>query len=258
MDVYRALWRRRFIIVLLTIATVVTTYIVVSGKPKVYESKTLVRVQQPATGDLSQIGTAIGVAQHLAQTYAQIASTDSIADTVYTQLNKKIPRDQIHLSAAPVQDLELMYITAKSSSPDWAAAVANAAPAALRKWIASTQTKSPDQIQVVNPAGPSVSPVSPRVKTSVVIALLAGLVFNGGLAVLIEFLSDRIRDVDELEALAATPVLATVPLLTFRPASVRALSEGIARYETIARTLPTIAEGGYPTESRRPPGGTPR
>jgi capsular polysaccharide biosynthesis protein len=258
MDVYRALWRRRFIIVLLTVATVVTTYIVVSGKPKVYESKTLVRVQQPASGDLSQIGTAIGVAQHLAQTYAQIASTDSIGDRVYTQLNKKIPRDQIHLSAEPVQDLELMYITAKSSNANWAASVANAAPAALRKWIASTQSKHPDEIQVVNPAGPSASPVSPRVKTSVVIALLAGLVFNGGLAVLIEFLSDRIRDVDELEALTLTPVLATVPSLTFRPPSVRALSEGIARYETIARTLPTIAEGGYPTEQRRPPGGQAR
>lgn len=229
MDVYRALWRQRFIVLFLTLATVVTTYVVVSRQTKMYRSSTLIRVQQQV-GDPNQVGNAIGVAQHLAQTYAQIVGTGAIADNVYRILGGKVPRDEVSLNGQPVQDLELLYLDAKSSNPKWAADVANAAPIALRRWINSAEQKQRDEIQVVNPASAPATPYSPRVKLSVIIALLAGLIFNGGLAVLIEFLGDRIRSVDELETLTGKPVLATIPILEFRSSLVsRRVYESVAR-----------------------------
>jgi hypothetical protein len=117
-----------------TPATVASAYVVVSQQTKIYKSSTLIRVQQRIT-DPTQAGSAIGVAQHLAQTYAQIAVTGSIGDRVYRLLNGRVPRSEVRLSAQPVQDLELLYISAESSDPRSAAAVANAAPTALRAFI---------------------------------------------------------------------------------------------------------------------------
>lgn len=215
MDLYRALWRRRFLILILTAATVGATYAVVSRETKMYQSETLVRVQGRVT-DPTQVGTALGVAQQMALTYAQIVTTDAIGARVYKELGKRIPRGQIDLSATPVNGLDLLYIAAKSSNPQEAADIANAAPVALRQFIAGQPPAFRDVLEVVNPAAPATSPVSPRVKSSLVIAFLAGLVFNGALALLIEFLSDRLPGVDDLESVLGRPVLATVPPLAFR------------------------------------------
>jgi capsular polysaccharide biosynthesis protein len=215
MDVYRALWRRRFLILILTVATLATTYVVVSHQTKMYKSATLVRVQGRVS-DPSQVGSALGVAQQMAQTYAQIVVTDAIAQKVFKVLDKRVPRDHIKLSADPIQGLDLLYITAESPDPVQAADVANAAPVALREFIAAQPAAFRDSLEVVNPAGPSASPATPRVKSALLIALVAGLVFNGALALLVEFLSDRLPQLDGLEAATGKPVLATVPMLEFR------------------------------------------
>jgi capsular polysaccharide biosynthesis protein len=243
-DVYRVLWRQRLLIAILTIAAVVSAYAVVSRQTKVYKSTTLIRVQQ-RVGDPTQVGTALGIAQHLAQTYAHIVDTDATAQRVYRSLHGRVPRDHVSLSAEPVQDLELLYISARSPDPQEAAAVANAAPEALRQFIAEQPAVLRDAIEVVNPAGPSSTPVSPRVKLSLVIALLAGLVFNSGLALLIEFLSDRLRGVDELEALTGRPVLATVPPLVFQ-------SPGVSRVHQLLEEKAADVPTPEPATARTP------
>ncbi len=105
--------------------------------------------------------------------------------------------------------------------------MANAAPVALRSFIAESQNPGTgkDVIVTVNPAEASTSPVSPRVALSLVIAFIAGLVFNGGLALLIEFLSDRLPGVDDIEATFGKPVLATVPILEFRSPEIERLKQ---------------------------------
>jgi capsular polysaccharide biosynthesis protein len=234
MDVYRALWRRRLLILILTVATVGAAYAVVSRETKIYKSTTLVRVQGRVS-DLTQVGSALGVAQHLAQIYSHIVTTNAIAKQVYKSLDGRVPRDHVNLAASPVQDLELLYISATSPDPQEAADVANAAPVALRQFIAGQPAVFRDQIEVVNSATPSAVPVSPHVKSSLLIAFVAGLVFNCGLALLVEFLSDRLPDVDDLESVTGKPVLATVPILEFRSVSADRVQRHLA-YTTAEET----------------------
>src|SRR5205823_762103 len=138
-ELYRALWRHRFMIVLLTILAAAIAYVGSSSQQKVYRASTLVRVEQPSSStDAQQQGDALGVAQHLAQTYAQIVSTRAIGDRVYAYLGGKGARDEIDIHGAPVADLELMDINATSHLPAVAAAAANAAPVVLRQFIAKT------------------------------------------------------------------------------------------------------------------------
>ena len=52
---------------------------------------------------------------------------------------------------------------------------------------------------------------------------LIGLVLNGAFALLLEFLADRLPDLDELEAALGKPVLATVPKVALQPGNVEEL-----------------------------------
>lgn len=222
-DLYRTLWRHRYLIVLLTLVATATGYWRASAQPKVYKATALVAIQQHVS-DPTQAGNAIGVAQHLAQTYAQIVSTYAMGTRVYKNLDGRVPRGAIDISGEPVQDLELLYISAKARDPNEAAAVANAAPDALRQFVAETGTLH-DQIVTVNPAGVPGTPISPHPKRLAILVFLIALIFNCALALVIEFLSDRLPDADEFEASLGKPVLATVPKLVLKPATVEARSE---------------------------------
>ena len=220
-DLYRALWRRRYMIVLLTALITVTAWARSSSEPKVYKASVLVRVQQ-AISDPTQAGTAIGVSQHLALTYAQIVGAYSIGNRVYRELDGRVPRDEITIEGEPVQNLELLYISATAHDPREAADVANAAPVALRKFVKETGTLR-DQIVTINPAGVPGKPISPHPTRVAILALLIGLVLNGAFALLLEFLADRLPDLDELEAALGKPVLATVPKVALQPGNVEEL-----------------------------------
>ena len=214
-DLYRTLWRHRYLILVLTVVATATAWFSASAEPKVYKATTLVRIEQTIS-DPTQAGNALGVAQHLAQTYAQIVSTHAIGDGVFTQLNGRVPRDAIDIKGTPVQDLELLYISATSQNPTGAAAVANAAPVVLRR-VAAESGSIREQIVTINPAGVPTTPVSPHPKRLAILAFLIALVLNGALALVIEFLSDRLPDIDDLEAALGKPVLASVPKLVLKP-----------------------------------------
>lgn len=221
-ELYRALWRHRLTIVVMTIAAAAIAYYQSSQSQKVYESSTLIRIEQPSsTSDPQQLGDALGVAEHLAQTYARIISTRAIADRVYVYLGNKGPRSEISIDGTPVQNLELLYINAKSHIPSVAAAAANATPVVLRKFNAATGG-SRDRIVTINPATVSTSPVSPRPARVALLTLIVALIVNAGLALLFEFLRDRLPEPDEVHDSLGKPVLATVPKLELKPGSVRA------------------------------------
>lgn len=242
-DLYRALWRRRYMIVLLTALITVTAWARSSAEPKVYKASVLVRIQQKIS-DPNQAGTALGISQHLAQTYAQIVGAYSIGNRVYNQLDARVPRDQISIKGEPVQNLELMFISATARDPREAADVANAAPVALRNFIKETGTLR-DQIVTINPAGVPSTPISPHPTRVAILAFLIGLVLNGAFALLLEFLADRLPDLDELEAALGKPVLATVPKVALQPGNVEELKRaGQARSSILAGGKPREAGSG--------------
>lgn len=223
-DVYRALWRHRFMIVFLTILATAVAYVGASSQRKTYRASTLVRVEQPTSStDPQQQDNALGVAQHLAQTYAQIVSTRAIGDQVHTFLGGRVPRSEINISGSPVADLELMNISATSHLPSVAAAAANAAPVVLRQFIAKAGGTH-DLIVTINPATVPAAAIAPRPTRTAFLALVVALALNGGLALLFEFLRDRLPESDEIGETFGTPVLATIPKLSLTRGSVRARS----------------------------------
>ncbi len=212
-DVYRALWRHRFLIIGLTVLTGGLAFFLSSRQPKVYEATALVRVQQKITTAGDAFGS-LEVGTRLAQTYAKIVRTDTINRRVAASLVGSVPPADISISAAPVDNVELLEITARSESPQTAALVANAASIALKSFVTDTGTLR-DQVIVVDRASPPDIAVSPRVKLTVALAVLLGLLLNCALALLAELFADRLPEPAEMESVFDLPVLATIPSLSF-------------------------------------------
>lgn len=243
-DVYRALWRYRLFIAVLTAAFVGATWYATSLQTQTYEASTLVRAQErgPAAGNAS---AALQASQDLARTYAKMirsgALTDDVQQLVAACAKKRssvtspknarkagapscgwlgskrsrrvVPRDvsEVTLSAEPVQDLPLLTLTARSKKSTSALIVADAAAPALREFIRTTAPLS-ERVVTVKAATES-TPVSRHLGLNIAIALMLGLIFNGALALLIEFFRDRLPEPDQLEQALGYPVLATIPAL---------------------------------------------
>src|SRR5262245_19151615 len=142
-DIYRALWRQKYFIVALTALMVIFAYLFASRQTKIYEASTLVRVQQRIT-DPGQ--PALVDSEELARTYASIIGTSALHQKIVGSV-AGAPGD-IQIEATPVSDLGLMWITIRSSYPDKAAEVANAAPPALRAFIRSSGNTRDDIVTI--------------------------------------------------------------------------------------------------------------
>jgi capsular polysaccharide biosynthesis protein len=220
-EVYGALWRHRLMILLLTALAGAAAFAWTRTQPTVYQADALVRIQQRAAnpGDVYGSVGSLELGERLAQTYARIVETRSMSERVADTVQGTVPRSDVSISASPVGDVELLRVSARSETPRNAAVVANATTQALRRFITETGTLR-DQIVVVDPATAPRSPVLPRTKMTVAIAILLAILFNSALALAREFFADRLPEVDVWEERFGRPVLATVPNLSLKAPSV--------------------------------------
>ena len=259
-DVYRALWRHKLFILLMTAAFVGATWYVTSRQTRTYEASALVRVQQrgPRAGDAS---AALLASQTLTQTYAKIIGEGALNADIRrlvascsrgrpsnptscqalggTRSSRTALRrlSEAEISGSPVQDLDLLSIKARDTNPTSAMVVANATPIALRQFIRRTGPGS-ERIVVVKAATVPPGPVSRQLPLKIALAIMLGLIFNGALALLIELFRDRLPEPDELGQTLGYPVLATIPTLRLHPISaVEASREDHEAVLTVQRSV---------------------
>ena len=212
-DVYRTLWRSKLLIILIAGIVVATVFVLTSRETKLYTAASLVRVQQTVKREDEVFG-ALLTGERLARTYERIAETFSVRQLVDEGLPGNLSSDGTEIEASQLSNLELLQIAAIGPDPEVAAAVANEVPDALANFIEETGTLH-DTITVVERAGVPSSPSSPNVKLNLTLALMLGLILGGGIALLKESVSDRIKDLEELERVTRHPVIATIPNLKF-------------------------------------------
>jgi capsular polysaccharide biosynthesis protein len=216
-DVYRALWRHKVFILVLTAACVAVTWYVTSLQTPSYEASTLVRVQQRPSGSVDSLAALQG-SELLAHTYAEIIDSGGLDGEVRSIAARRIRPGQsfgIDLSTSRPQDLGLIWISARNEAPARAAVIANAVPEALRGFIRRSGAQR-DEIVMVKPATVPGSAVSPDVWLNVALAAVLALIFNSALALLIEVFRDRLPEPDELGQAVGYSVLTTIPTLRLR------------------------------------------
>ncbi|SFS00411.1 capsular exopolysaccharide family [Agrococcus baldri] len=150
------------------------------------------------------------------QTYANLVDSQRVLDGVIAALQLDVERGALdsRISATTVPETAIIEITATSSEPAEAAALADATAASLSTTVDEIESRpelaSPVQLAVVEQATVPASPVSPRTTVNVALGALIALALAAGFALLREVLDTRIRGERDVRAVTDAPMIGSI------------------------------------------------
>lgn len=246
--------RRGLVILLCVVAGIGGGYYAGHSGSKQYKATAQCIVNIPAASTLTEQLAGAQLTSGLVATYARIATSRSVARQVASSLQVQgLPLSTVGgLSASAEVGNDIIDVTATSDTAQGAAAVANAASHALITTVANLQrdVDAPVTIQVVDPATPPGTPVSPKPRSDLILGLVLGILAGIGLAALLESLDHTVRSTAQLTAMYDAPLLSTVPRrrrFARRSMSVAAVAEpyrilrSALLYLNVAKSVRTIA-----------------
>ncbi len=195
---------RRWLVVIL-VATAMATVVGVAlglSAEETYEARA-----QLLVGPLNTDGDTMRASGELAQTYAQLATSDSVLSRVAEDLD--VPHRELSsgVRATANSTTRFLVVRARSHDREGSAEVANAVALQLVDQSKRDGTRPEGQLWVIDPAGAPAAPVSPRLDLIVPLAAVAGLLGSLTLVLLFEFVGDTAESAEAVDALTHVPTL---------------------------------------------------
>lgn len=153
--------------------------------------------------------------QQLNKTYETIAKSQTVEQNVINDLHLPLTIGELNnlISVTPVQDTEIMKISAVSTNPEMAALIANTVAEEFSKTVINVGKV--DTVSIVDKALTPVSPIRPNKILNILIAFIVGLVVSVVLAFLLDYLKENVdttsKKASDLEKLLGMPVLGIIP-----------------------------------------------
>lgn len=212
--VIRTRWR--LVVACVVLAVLAAAALSLFTKP-VYEARARIYLsaERGASGPNSSGGVFALTSDDL-DTYVSILNTPAVLDPLREELDLA-PGHPINVSAEVTGSTSILNITARSSDPKEAAAIANEVGPQLGAVAGefSTLLKSSGQKVVSTPIQPATTPsrpTSPDPVRNIGLGLMAGLVLGIGLAFLRHALDTRVRGEEDIRAHSDAPMLAGLPM----------------------------------------------
>jgi polysaccharide biosynthesis transport protein len=211
----RALWKvfvKRWKLILflpllaLLISAIVSLYVIT---PQYSASTTLMITRPVDTGQI--LYQDIQVSRQLVQTYREIARSRRVLEIVIA--NRSLPygvaqlREQVEVES--VRDTELITVMVTDPDPVAASRIANEVAVVFMEQI--TEIMQIENVSVVDQAVTPLTPVSPRVPLNLAVAIVVGVMAAVGLAFLVEYLDQTIKEPLEAQKLLEIPIIGVVP-----------------------------------------------
>ena len=250
----RVFWRWKVLFIAFVVLIPLGAYLVERGKPKIYESSTLMQLQDVSQG-IGATGAPI-VTGNLAAV-ARLVTTTPVVDIAARLLDQPPGAIANEIQASADPNTGFLTLTALDHDPARAAAVANAFAAALARHQADqaraiieqqiagasrqlaatprsdlgqrvTLSQQIAQLQalkgstgagavVIQAATPSTTPVGPKTRRAVELALVIALLLAIGAVLAAENADRRLRTPEDVENLTGWPLLAAIPPTAFSP-----------------------------------------
>lgn len=206
--------RKRLSLIILLAVIVVATVGVISFffLTPVYSSTSQIIVNQ-SKNEQQTINTGeIQTNLQLINTYSVIIKTPAILDVVKEELKLDRSTGAINsqISVANEQNSQVVNITVQDTDPKMAADIANTVASVFQKEIVTIMNV--DNVQILSPAvvTENQSPVKPQPVLNMAIGLVVGLMLGVGLAFLLEYLDNTIKNEQDIEKLLELPVLGAI------------------------------------------------
>ena len=210
-------WRILVATPLLTLAAALVTSFLLTPQ---YESRTTLFVSAtPTTVGASDLLQGNSFTQARVRSYVDVVTTDAVLAPVIDGLGLDVSVDEFaeQVSAASPLDTVLIEVTVTDTSPEQAAALADAVGQSLVAAVTelerpTTDGASPIRVSVVQPAAVPESPVSPQPFLNAALGLLAGLGLAVGLAIARDTLDTRVSTAQEAADILDAPILASLQI----------------------------------------------
>ncbi len=230
---YLRIARRRWLLIVGTmIVTVAVAALITSQTTKQYAStaRVFISTTPSNSADAYQGGL---FSQQRVSSYADLISGLELSQRVIDKLQLDMSAGELagKINASVVPDTVVLKITVTDPSPIQAQRINDGVVDQLKSFVAELETPPGRKVPLLkatvvdSPRLPT-SPVSPQPARNVGLALVLGLLLGFGLAVLREILDTTVKRVEDVPALAETPVLSALafdpdvqhrPLITALP-----------------------------------------
>ncbi|CAN7193785.1 Wzz/FepE/Etk N-terminal domain-containing protein [Peribacillus frigoritolerans] len=211
-DIFKTLKKRWKLIMLLTlIAALVSGSISYFLLTPVYQSSTQILVNQKQSDnqlDSTQIRSNID----MINTYSVIIKSPAILEKVIDELELNQSVDQLSqkITINSQENSQVFSLTVQDSNPAKAVEIANTVSSIFQKEIKDIMKVDNVSILAKAEIKENPTPVKPNPLLNIAIAVVVGLMAGIGLAFLLEYLDNTIKDEDDIERLLDLPLLGSI------------------------------------------------
>ncbi|TKH09958.1 capsular biosynthesis protein [Peribacillus simplex] len=215
-DIFKTLKKRFKLIMLLTlIAALISGTISYFLLTPVYQSSTQILVNQKQSEnqlDSNQIRSNID----MINTYSVIIKSPAILEKVIDELELDQSIDQLSekIMINSQENSQVFSLTVQDSNPTKAVNIANSVSETFQEEIKDIMNV--DNVSVLAKAEikENPTPVKPNPLLNIAIAVVVGLMAGIGLAFLLEFMDNTIKDEEDIERLLELPILGSIQKIT--------------------------------------------
>jgi len=209
-----ALLRRKAFFALTAILCFGAVVALTLSLPQQYDATVTLFVGEAKSGDES-LAVDTNVGEQLSRTFSTLAAQPGVADAVRARINPPPSRSELfaRMTFTPVERTQLLQMTARGSTPQEAATIANRYAETFAERVADDFVRgdAPTRVTVAEPAVVPTSASAPNVPLYLGFGLALALLLAAGAALLRDRLDDRLHvGLDDL-AVLGHPVLARIP-----------------------------------------------
>lgn len=212
-ELFQTLKKRLSLIIIITAIAAATSgiisYFILTP---IYQSSTQILVNQAKSDQQAFNPGEVQTNLQLINTYNVIIKSPTILDKVIQQLDLDMTSGQLNanVTVASEQSSQVVNISVQDEDPKQAAEIANTIATVFQKEIAAIMNV--DNVSILSEAdlGIDPSPIKPKPVLNIAIALVLGLMAGVGLAFLLEFLDNTIKNEQDIEKHLGLPVLGAI------------------------------------------------
>jgi capsular polysaccharide biosynthesis protein len=178
----------------------------------IYQASTQILVNQAKNEQALYNYNEVQTNLQLINTYNDIIKSPAILDKVVAELNLNMDAEQLKgkFTVGSETDSQVVYISVQDADANVAAKIANKTAEVFQKEIVNIM--SVDNVSVLAKAKvtENQTPIKPQPLMNVAIAIVVGLMASIGLAFLLEYFDNTIKNEQDIEKILGLPILGVI------------------------------------------------
>jgi capsular polysaccharide biosynthesis protein len=212
-ELFDTLKKRLHLILLITItAALVSGAVSYFYLTPIYQASTQILVNQAKNEQSLYNSNEVQTNLQLINTYNVIIKSPAILDKVVDKLNLDMTTDQLNekITVGSEKDSQVVNVTVDDPDPNVAAKIANNTEEVFQEQIGKIMNVDNVSILAKATVKDNQSPIKPRPLVNIAIGFVVGLMAGVGVAFLLEYLDNTVKNEQEVEKLLELPVLGVI------------------------------------------------